>query len=312
MLAVVSRLTESTAILHLRLSLLAGDLRSFLQLMAELAREAADEAPAQCITPMTPPAATEAQREAWLRRVEAIAPAPELPMKMALAEVAEPRFANRRRELPAAMSAALTARAQALGVTLTSLCIAAFADTLRLWTAAHAFTLNVTCNTRAEQAGLAIGDYTSNTLLSLSERHPSFAAFAQAVQRQVWADLDAPGCSGVSILRELSRRNGAPVLMPVVLTSLLSGDPADDLALLDGVGRVVDMANPTPQVSLHAVLGRRGDRLVLMWESVAQLFPDGMVDAMFEVFLGTLETMATDAAAVERPTLARLAPQQAA
>ncbi|WP_227104405.1 non-ribosomal peptide synthetase [Chromobacterium rhizoryzae] len=311
-LAVVSRLTESTAILHLRLSLLAGDLRSFLQLMAELARDAADEAPAQCITPMTPPAATEAQREAWLRRVEAIAPAPELPMKMALAEVAEPRFANRRRELPAAMSAALTARAQALGVTLTSLCIAAFADTLRLWTAAHAFTLNVTCNTRAEQAGLAIGDYTSNTLLSLSERHPSFAAFAQAVQRQVWADLDAPWCSGVSILRELSRRNGAPVLMPVVLTSLLSGDPADDLALLDGVGRVVDMANPTPQVSLHAILGRRGDRLVLMWESVAQLFPDGMVDAMFEVFLGALETMATDAAAVERPTLARLAPQQAA
>ena len=49
-----------------------------------------------------------------------------------------------------------------------------------------------------------------------------------------------------------------------------------------------------------------------MWESVAQLFPDGMVDAMFEVFLGALETMATDAAAVERPTLARLAPQQAA
>ncbi|QOD81531.1 amino acid adenylation domain-containing protein [Chromobacterium haemolyticum] len=310
--AAVTRLTDSTAILHMRLGLLAGDLRSFLQLMAELASGAAGDVPAQLITPMTPATPTGEQREAWLRRVEAIAPAPELPMKMALADVAEPRFAGCRRELPAALSAALAARAQGLGVTLTSLCIAAFADTLRLWTAAHAFTLNVTCNTRAEQAGQAIGDYTSNALLSLSERHESFAAFAREVQRQVWADLDAPWCSGVSILRELSRRNGAPVLMPVVLTSLLSGDPADDLSILDDIGRVVDMANPTPQVSLHAVLGRRGDRLLVMWEFVAQLFPEGMIDAMFDAFLGALETMATEAAALERPTVARLAPEQAA
>ncbi len=309
--AAVTRLTDSTAILHVRLGLLAGDLRSFLLLMHELVHGAADT-PAPFIAPLPPLALPDAHREAWLRRVESIAPAPELPMTMALAEVAEPRFETRRTELSAPLSVALTARAQALGVTLTSLCIAAFADVLRLWAASHAFTLNVTCNTRAAQAGQSIGDYTSNTLLTLGEHHASFGAFAQAVQQQVWADLDAPWCSGVSILRELGRRNGAPVLMPVVLTSLLSGDPADDLAILDGIGRVVDMANPTPQVSLHAILGRRGEQLVVMWESVAQLFPDGLVDAMFATFLGALETIATEPAAVERPTLARLAPEQAA
>jgi amino acid adenylation domain-containing protein len=311
LLAAVSRLTDSTALLHLRLGLLAGDLRSFLLLMHELAHGGA-QAPTPFIAPLAPTPLPDAQRDAWLQRVEALAPAPELPVAMALADVAEPRFVTRRADLSAPLSAALTARAQALGVTLTSLCIAAFADVLRLWAAAHAFTLNVTCNTRAAQDGQALGDYTSNTLLSLSEHHASFAAFAQAVQRQVWADLDAPWCSGVSILRELSRRNGAPVLMPVVLTSLLSGDPADDLAVLDGLGRVVDLANPTPQVSLHAILGRRGEQLVVIWESVAQLFPDAMMDAMFATFVGVLETLASDPAAVDRATVARLAPEQAA
>ncbi|EIP84602.1 non-ribosomal peptide synthase (plasmid) [Burkholderia humptydooensis] len=309
--ACFSRITDTMAILHVRLGLLAGDLRSFLLLVRELVHGASRE-PSPGIVPLAPPPLPDERREAWLRRVDSIAPAPELPAAMALADVVDPRFVNLRRELPEPLSAALTARAQALGVTLASLCTAAFADVVRLWSAAPEFTLNVTCNTRAAQAGEAIGDYTSNTLLSLRERHASFAEFARAVQRQVWADLDEPWCSGVSILRELGRRNGAPVLMPVVLTSLLSGDPADDLAILDGVGRVVDMANPTPQVSLHAILGRRGEQVAVMWEFVAQLFPDGMVDAMFAAFLGALETLATEPAAAGRPTIARLAPEQAA
>ncbi|MDR6504097.1 amino acid adenylation domain-containing protein [Burkholderia ambifaria] len=307
----VSRITDTTAILHLRLGLLAGDLRSFLLLVRELVHDASDPL-GSIITPLAPPALPDASRDAWLRRVESIAPAPELPVAMALADIVEPRFVSRRAELPGVLFSALTARAQALGVTLTSLGIAAFADVLRLWAASPEFTLNVTCNTRAASAGQVIGDFTSNSLLSLREPHASFADFAQAVQQQVWADLDEPWGSGVSVLRELSRRNGAPVLMPVVLTSLLSGDPADDLAVLDGIGPVRDIANPTPQVALHAILGRRGESLVVMWESVAQLFPDGLVDAMFDAYLDTLTTLATDPAAATRPAIARLAPEQVA
>lgn len=309
--ACFSRITDTMSVLHVRLGLLAGDLRSFLRLVRELAHGASRE-PSPGIVPPAPPPLPDERREAWLRRVESIAPAPELPAAMALADVVDPRFVNLRRELPEPLSAALTARAQALGVTLASLCTAAFADVVRLWSAAPEFTLNVTCNARAAQAGEAIGDYTSNTLLSLRERHASFVELARAVQRQVWADLDEPWCSGVAILRELGRRNGAPVLMPVVLTSLLSGDPADDLAVLDALGRVVDMANPTPQVSLHAILGRRGERLVVMWEYVTQLFPERMVDAMFAAFVESLATIAAEPSAVELPVVAKLAPDEAA
>lgn len=308
--ACFTRVTDTTAILHLRLGLLAGDLRSFLLLAHELVHGVSGE-PSRGIAPLARPPLPDDHREAWLRRIESIAPAPELPVAMALADIVDPRFVSCRKELSEPQSAALTARAQALGVTLTSLCIAAFADVVRLWSTAPEFTLNVTCNTRTAQAGPTIGDYTSNTLLVLRERHASFAEFARTVQRQVWADLDEPWCSGVSILRELSRRNGTPVLMPVVLTSLLSGDPADDLAVLDALGRVVDMANPTPQVSLHAIFGRRGQRLVVMWEYVAQLFPEGMVETMFAAFMEALARIAAAPAALELPTVARLAPNEA-
>ncbi|WP_245637138.1 amino acid adenylation domain-containing protein [Burkholderia singularis] len=309
--ACFTRVTDAKAILHLRMGLLAGDLRSFLLLARELAHGVSCE-PTHGIVMLAPPPVPDEHREAWLRRVESIAPAPELPVAMAAADVADPRFVCCRGELPQPLSSALTARAQALGVTLTSLCIAAFADVVRLWSATPEFTLNVTCDTRAAHAGQAVGDYTSNTLLSLSGLHDSFADFARAVQQQVWADLDEPWCTGVSMLRELSRRNGAPVLMPVVLTSLLSGDPADDLAALDALGQVVDMANPTPQVSLHAIFGWRGQRLMVMWEYVEQLFPKGMIDAMFASFIDALATIAASPSAVGLPAVAKLAPDQAA
>lgn len=306
-----TRLTDTAAILHMRLGLLAGDLHSFLRLVHELVHGASFE-PTPGIVASAPPPVPDSHREAWLHRIEELAPPPELPAATVATDAAEHRFVTRREELPESLSSALAARAQALGVTLTSLCIAAFADVVRLWSASAEFTLNVTCNTRTKQTEQTIGNHTSNTLLSLRERHDSFGAFAQAVQQQIWSDLDEPWCTGMSMLRELSRRSGVPVLMPVVLTSLLSGDPADDLAVLEPLGRVVDIANPTPQVSLHAILGRRGERLMVMWEYVGQLFPEGVVEAMFASFMDVLATIAASPAAAQRPAVARLTPDQAA
>ncbi len=309
--ACFTRLTDTTTILHLRLGLLAGDVRSLLLLARELIHGGPNFS-LPYIAAVAPPPVPAERREAWDQRIRLIAPPPQLPVATAVADIVDPKFIAHRRELPEDLSMALTVRAQTLGVTISSLCIALFADVLRLWSASPELTLNVTSNTRDRQYEQAVGDYTSNILLSLRECHDSFAAFARAVQQQMWADLDEPWCTGVSMLRELGRRSGAPVLMPVVLTSLLSGDRADDLAVLDAIGPVVDVSNPTPQVSLHNILAWRGQCLMVMWEHVEQVFPAGVVEAMFAVFMDALAMIATTPSAVELPVIAKLPASQEA
>ncbi|WDG77650.1 amino acid adenylation domain-containing protein [Pseudomonas chlororaphis] len=306
-----TRLTDAKTVLHLRLGLLAGDLRSLLLLVRELVDGPSLVSGFRRVGTATSCVPFEC-REAWLKKVESIAPAPDLPQAMAATDIDAPRFVMCRQELSEELTTALALNAQALGVTLSSICMAAFVDVLRLWSASPALTINVTCSTRSGQAEQAIGDFTSSTLLSLREPHDSFADFAQAIQQQIWRDLDEPWSTGVSMLRELSRRNGAPVLMPIVVTSLLSGDQADDLSVLDSIGPMVDVSNPTPQVSLHNILARRDGRLLMMWEYVEQLFPAGLIETMFASFVEVLTTIATRPSAVEYPVLAKIPVSQQA
>nr|AFR69331.1 nonribosomal peptide synthetase SpiA [Pseudomonas sp. Q71576] len=303
--ACFTRLTDTNTLLHLRLGLLAGDLRSVLLLVRELVNGPSLAPGFWGMERRTSPMPLDV-REAWLRKVASIAPAPDLPQAMAASDVDTPRFVTCHQELSQELTTALALNAQALGVTLSSICMAAFVDVLRLWSTSPELTINVTCSTRSGLTEQAIGDFTSSILLSLCESHGSFADLSRAIQQQVWRELDDPCSTGISMLRELSRRNGSPVLMPIVLTSLLSGDPADDLSVLDSIGLMVNVSNPTPQVSLHNILARRDGCLMMMWEYVEQLFPAGMIEAMFASFVDVLTMIAHTPSAVEYPVLAKL------
>ncbi|WP_202049558.1 amino acid adenylation domain-containing protein [Rhizobium skierniewicense] len=309
--ACLSRINDHASVLHLRLGLIAGDLRSMLLLVRELAEGVPDEIAPYIASAKAYPVPAE-YTDAWEKRLDAIAPPPELPVTLPPSEIEHPRFLTSRLELPEDVSEALQVHAKKIGVTLSSLCIAAFVDVLRLWSASPDLTINLTCNTIRQQDEQTVGDYTTNTLITARGSRESFADFARAIQSQVWADLDQPWCTGVSMLRDLGRRRKATVSMPVVLTSFLSGDRADNLEALDALGDVIDVANPTPQVSLHSILAWRGKSLMLTWEHVAQMFDTAMVEAMFASFADSLIRIATAPSSTGLPVVASLPlPQKA-
>jgi pyochelin synthetase len=54
-----------------------------------------------------------------------------------------------------------------------------------------------------------VGDFSSVDLLEVqSGTGDTFAEAAQALQAQLWSDLDHLACSGVEVLRELGSRRG--------------------------------------------------------------------------------------------------------
>ncbi|MFZ6028170.1 MAG: amino acid adenylation domain-containing protein [Chloroflexota bacterium] len=256
---------------------------------------------------------TEVYRRAlayWQERLDTLPPAPELPLARKPAELLQPRFSRWSHSLAAETWQMLKDRAAKFGLTPSGMVLAAFGEVLATWSKNPHFTLNLTLFNRLPlhpQVNEIVGDFTSLTLVAIDNALPdSFANRARQVQRQLWNDLDHRLVSGVHVLRELSRQQGggAPVLMPVVFTSMLNfsepAGPGDDK------GFQIDTAyniSQTPQVWLDHQVAEMDGGLAFNWDVVAELFPDGLVDAMFAAYCKRLEELADDDVAWSEPSL---------
>jgi len=249
-------------------------------------------------------------RDYWHARLDSLPPAPELPLAKGLSEVRNPRFVRRRGRLAAGSWQRLKARAAQAGLTSSGVVLAAYAAVLATWCRKPHFTLNLTLFHRLgihPQVNEVIGDFTSLVLLEVDlRRGVDFEARARAIQAQLWEDLDHRYLSGVRVMRELGRRGrgrGGRAMMPIVFTSTLNVNARQNEAENDGGGEGGDEGgggfgvSQTPQVYLDHQVGERGGSLVFNWDVVAELFPEGMLEAMYGAYLELLERLANDESA---------------
>ncbi|WP_191902232.1 condensation domain-containing protein, partial [Pseudomonas viridiflava] len=94
--------------------------------------------------------------------------------------------------------------------------------------------------------------------------------------------------SGVRVLRELSQARGVQqTAMPIVFNSTLS-EAAPELAefnLADALhARHMHSITQTPQVWLDHMLLELEGRLLFNWDSIDELFPDGLIEQMFAAY----------------------------
>ncbi len=253
------------------------------------------------------PQALESAQAYWRERLDDLPPAPDLPLRTDPAKLGRPTFTRREAHVDAERWQAISERARAHGLTASSVLATAFCEVLSAWSTHAALTVNLTLFDRRDvhpDIGNVMGDFTSLLLLAYQPQPgESWAASARRLQEQVGRDLQHSEASAIWVMRELARRRGsADVAMPVVLTSTL------------GVGREEHSAPPfaervwgisqTPQVWLdHQVVELDGG-VLLNWDAVDGLFPEGVLDAMFGAYVGLLEWLA--AADWEQPVPALL------
>src|SRR5205085_12700158 len=124
-------------------------------------------------------------------------------------------------------------------------------------------------------------------------------------------DIEHRFVSGVQILRDLARGRGSnpAAAMPIVFTSLLSqyltaGRPEPTLWM----GEVVYGITQTPQVLLdHQVMEEDG-ALVFNWDAVEAVFPEGMLQEMFDSYCALLRRLSEDGRAWDSPASGLLPP----
>ncbi|MFF2148216.1 amino acid adenylation domain-containing protein [Kitasatospora sp. NPDC058190] len=234
----------------------------------------------------------------WHGRLETLPPAPALPLARRPEELAQTRFRRREAHLPAALWERLKSRAAAGRVTPSALALAAYATVIGTWSAADRFTLNLTLFNRVgDHPDLAamVGDFTALSLFEVDGATAgSFADRARRLQDRLWEDLDHQRVSGVRVGGELARRRGvAEAAMPVVFTSELGADGVGGSRVLRDLGaKVAHTITQTPQVWLDHQISEDEGRLRLTWDAVEELFPEGVLDAMFEAYTGLLTALA--------------------
>jgi L-cysteine---[L-cysteinyl-carrier protein] ligase PchF len=239
----------------------------------------------------------ERDREYWSRLVDDLPPAPALPLlDRASADPGPVRFRRWRLDLGVAEWAALREASGRHDVTASVAILAAYAETLGRW-CGRRFTLDLTLADRRPlhpHVESLVGDFTSVELLAV-ELAPgrSLAEHAREIQGRLWADLDHRDYSGLEVMREVARRRGpGGSLFPVVYTGAVGAD-SGHAAGESGLGQLGYGITQTPQVWIDCQVIENRAALTVNWDVREGIFPDGLVDDMFNAFDDLLRDMAS-------------------
>jgi amino acid adenylation domain-containing protein len=329
----VSRLDDQRALIHVSTDLLIADLKSIEILLHEWFQLYQNpEAPLRPLAisfrdyvlaeqALQESGVYKLAQEYWCRRIPTLAPAPEVPLARSPGSLSRPRFSRRSATLERKRWLRLKARARELGLTPAAVLLSAFAEVLGVWSESLRFTINVTLFNRLPlhpQVNDLVGDFTSLNLLEVdNSAGDTFRARTRRIQERLWNDLDHRHFSGVKVLRELARIQGGAsrAAMPIVFTCNLAQDveSLENARSLFLPGRLVHGITQTPQVWLDyqvfeevGALNVNSDAEVgalnINWDAVEGLFPEGLLQDMFEANTRLLERLEDEEEAWQETT----------
>jgi amino acid adenylation domain-containing protein len=236
----------------------------------------------------------------WTSRIETLPPAPELPLSKAIREITSPQFSRRTYTLEPSLWQSLKQQATKARITPSGLLLAAFSEILARWSRRAHFTLNLTLFNRLPlhpEVNELIGDFTASSLLEVDYcNSDSFIDRARQVQAQLWSDLDHRYISGVEVLRLLARQQQrlTGAVMPIVFTSTLNQATSEVSATRPWQTETVYSLSQTSQVYFDHQVSEFDGALVFNWDTIDELFAEGLLDDMFSAYCQFLSNLATD------------------
>ncbi|HSF43960.1 MAG TPA: MFS transporter [Thermoanaerobaculia bacterium] len=264
-------------------------------------------------------------RERWQQRIAALPP----PLDLPLAEAVSPLTRNRYSEtfvqiLSSDAWQRLKERAGWLGVTPSSLLLAAFVEVLRAWSARPQFFFSLEGSHWPPihpQIREIVGNFNTIYIVTADDLAGTFAERVKRLHTQISRILEDRVFSGFEVLREIRRKlgGGTRALSPVMFNSLiefrhasyqssqpneLSGSPApvgpsDDDALRI---RTIEESAYLPQLLLLSAMIEAGDGSLLCKQmSNEHVFAPGVPGDLRNALATLLERLAADAEAWKAP-----------
>ncbi|MFF2650709.1 amino acid adenylation domain-containing protein [Streptomyces sp. NPDC058045] len=239
----------------------------------------------------------ERSRTHWQARLAELPPPPALPFDRDPALLDTPVFTRRRLSLPAEDWQTVKRGAARHGLTPSTVLLALYAEVLETWSGSDAVTVTLTLFNRRDvhpHIHRVLGDFTSLSLAGHRRTGTSWLAAAGALQRRQAEDLDHADVPIDWLLREFGRRTGTvDAAAPVVFTSAIGVGDATLAGAGTGLPAKVWGISQSPQVCLDNQVTEESGNLIVTWDAVEELFPEGVLDAMFDAHTRLLGHLVT-------------------
>lgn len=200
--------------------------------------------------------------------------------------------------------------AKELKVTPSVLILAAFGETINLWSKNHKFCVNMTMLNRDKEIAnveQVVGDFTDVNIFSFDYSTPKkFKERVNEIQVNLWEDIEHNSVSGVEVLRNLGRRKKENLIIPVVYTSTLGVVTNSDSFL--SRNNISFKLSQTPQVWIDCQVAEENGGITLNWDYRTGVFEKKVISQMFTDFSSLVEQFAKE----NQNVLEELAPIQLA
>ncbi|MFT4301575.1 MAG: amino acid adenylation domain-containing protein [Desulfovibrio sp.] len=260
----------------------------------------------------------------WREKVRTLPPAPAIPLRSnrgygaAVEPISTmpvhtaPCFKRHEVRLEPQTFAQLTEKLRQNDLTLSTLLLGCYAETLGHWSYESRFTINVPRVNRLPvhpDIERCVGEFASFslTIVDNTQADRPFAARCRELQRQIWQDLEHEHVSGVTVLREWRQATGVgpETGMPFVFTSEPESNARSHasswVGSLGSLGTVRQTLTQTPQVWVDAQYGMIDGALHLSWDVLENMFPENLPETMFDTFVQLVQSIAADTAAWQSP-----------
>ncbi|RCX16519.1 amino acid adenylation domain-containing protein [Anaerobacterium chartisolvens] len=235
----------------------------------------------------------------WLDKLEEFPTSPELPLKKDPAQITFPNFERYQKVIGRREWEKIKEKAREKNVTPSALLCTVYSDILGFWSNQQHHAINVTIFTRYpfhEDINSIIGDFTSVMLVE-ADLKPELTIWDNTtlLQEKLMEALEHRHYDGVKFIRELSKHNnfGTKAVMPIVFTSLLFSDDADEEeGSLTDFGEIKMGISQTSQVYLDYQVSEVKGELTITWDFVKELFEEEVIDTMFKQYTKALKDLA--------------------
>lgn len=302
----LSLLPDGKARIHFDLDLLVADVLSLQIILRDLASAYAGKALPKASGNWSFAAYLEEQekedregwekaRDYWRKREEDFPVGPDLPLAKHPSEVTRTKFTRRTVFIERKEWDHLQEKAAKYQATPAMLLLSAYAMVLERFSKSKRFLINIPFfNRKTEYEGLedAVADFTTLLLLEVDMRKKqTFREVLGLIQSQMHRDMKYTMYSGVQVQRDISSRVGENRSIAPVVFACNLGDPFVDREFEQKLGKMSYMISQTPGVWLDFQIYENERGLILAWDTVDELFPEGMIGDMFQSLKDTLHQL---------------------
>jgi amino acid adenylation domain-containing protein len=236
----------------------------------------------------------------WQTRASSLAESARLPLAKSLRGV-DTRFTRYTGTLDTGAWGRLKKLCLDHKVTPPALLLSCFMEVLGRWSQSPELTVSVPTLNRPpfhEHINNVIGEFASFILVGNDGLTSGlFLDRVQGIQQRMWDGLEHDAVSGVRIIRELmlQKKTSGSVQVPVVFT--MASSLQDRQVRTEQKAERVDVLygiSQTPQVYLDHQAVELHDALHFNWDVIEELFPPGLMRALFESYSGLLHRVVMD------------------